>query len=114
MIVPDFKLRQNDTHLLVFIRVPYIKVSACEFYIEVKTFKFYLKPYLLSLNLEQPLKEVEEPTKAIYYHEKYLLEVHLEKATPSEVFDNLDLLTNILNNKKKTKKKPKMAVEVLN
>jgi|JI9StandDraft_1071089.scaffolds.fasta_scaffold594838_2 protein SHQ1 len=73
MIVPEFKLKQSDSHVLVYIRVPYIKVSACEFYIETSTFKFYLKPYLLSLTFEQPLREVEEPSKAIYYHEKYML-----------------------------------------
>lgn len=33
MIVPEFKLKQTETHVQVFIRVPYIKVSACEFYI---------------------------------------------------------------------------------
>jgi protein SHQ1 len=58
MIVPDFKLKQNDTHVIVFIRVPYIKVGACEFYIETDTFKFYLKPYLLSLAFENQLREV--------------------------------------------------------
>jgi protein SHQ1 len=49
MIVPEFKLKQDDRFLSVFIRLPYIKVSACEFFIEATTFKFYLKPYLLSL-----------------------------------------------------------------
>lgn len=57
MIVPEFKLKQTDAYVIVFIRVPYIKVTACEFYIEPDTFKFYLKPYLLSLSFEQPLKE---------------------------------------------------------
>ena len=56
MIVPDFKLKQNETHVQVYIRVPYIKVNSCEFYIESGTFKFFLKPYLLSLNFEQSLK----------------------------------------------------------
>ena len=73
MIVPEFKLKQNDNEVIVFIRVPYIKVSACEFYIEADTFKFYLKPYLLSLTLPGPLREAEEPAKAIYYHDKYML-----------------------------------------
>lgn len=53
--------------------MPYIKVSSCEFYIEANTFKFYLKPYLLSLSFEQRLKETEEPLKAVYYHDKYIL-----------------------------------------
>lgn len=50
MIVPEFKLKQTDNFIQVFIRVPYIKVAACEFYIEPNSFKFYLKPYLLTLS----------------------------------------------------------------
>jgi hypothetical protein len=68
MIVLEFKLNQNEGLVEVFIRVPYIKVSACEFGINGKSFKFYLKPYLLSLAFEQNLKDVEEPANAIYYH----------------------------------------------
>ena len=49
-------------------------------------FKFYLKPYLLSLSFDQPLKEVEEPDKATYYHEKHLLEVTLQKKNKGEFF----------------------------
>lgn len=79
MIVPEFKLKQDDQFVSIFIRVPYIKVTACEFFIESHSFKFFLKPYLLSLSFEQRLKEVEEPAKAVYYHEKYVLEVHLMK-----------------------------------
>lgn len=75
-------------------------------------FKFYIKPYLLSLDFVQNIKEVEEPSKAIYYHEKYILEVHLEKEKYGEVFENLDLLANIVSNKK-NKKKKKVAVEVI-
>ena len=58
MIIPDFKLKQTDSHIQVYIRVPYIKVSASEFYIEQNVFKFYIKPYLLSLKFSQPLKNV--------------------------------------------------------
>ena len=85
------------------IRVPYIKVSSCEFYIEETTFKFYLKPYLLSLSFEQPLKEAEEPEKATYYHEKHLLEVTLQKKNKGEFFDNLNLLSNVMSKSKDTK-----------
>ena len=34
MLIPDFKITQNDTHITIVIRVPYVKISACEFYIE--------------------------------------------------------------------------------
>ena len=79
MITPDFKLNQNTTHLIVYIRLPYIKVTACEFYIDRAEFKFYLKPYLLSLAFQQPLLLMEDPARAIYHHAKHILEVHLTK-----------------------------------
>jgi protein SHQ1 len=112
MIVPEFKLKQDDRFVSVFIRVPYIKVTACEFYIEANTFKFYLKPYLLSLSFEQRLSEAEEPAKATYYHEKYILEVHLEKHTPGEHFNNLDLISSVVN-RKKEKKSNRVSIEVI-
>lgn len=115
MLIPDFKITQTETHIIIVIRVPYVKVSACEFYIEQKTFKFYLKPYLLTLAFEQPLQEVEEPEKATYYHEKHLLEVTLAKKNKGEFFENLNLLSNILNKgvTKKEMAKKKVLVEVI-
>jgi protein SHQ1 len=88
----------------IFIRLPYVKVSSCEFHIEAGQFKFYLKPYLLSLSFEQLLKEAEEPVKAVYYHDKYVLEVHVEKKQCGEEFKNLELIAGLLNRKKEKKK----------
>jgi protein SHQ1 len=70
-------------------------------------FKFYLKPYLLSLSFEQSLKPSEEPAKAVYNHDKHILTVYLEKLTNKEYFQNLNLLSNILQNKKGDKKEQK-------
>ena len=75
-------------------------MTAAEFYIETKTFKFYLKPYLLSLSFEQSLKESDEPAKANYNYDKHMLTVYLEKLNKKEFFQNLHMLSNILNNKK--------------
>jgi len=59
MLIPDFKITQDDDFIIVSIRVPYVKVTACEFFIDEKHFKFYIKPYLLSLTFEQCLKVAE-------------------------------------------------------
>lgn len=66
------------------IRLPYLKVNAVEFHISSNCFKFFLKPYLLSLDFEQRLKETEEPASAQYDHSKHLLKVKLLKETPGE------------------------------
>ncbi len=49
------------------------------------------------------MKDVEEPAKAVYYHEKYILEVHLEKALAGEFFEKLDIISSLLSNKKEKK-----------
>lgn len=68
MIIPKFALSQSDDYLIITIRLPYVKVTNSEFYIEKFSFKFYLKPYFLTLNFEQPLKEEELPSEVIYDH----------------------------------------------
>lgn len=50
MLIPEFKITQDDDFIILSIRLPYVKVTACEFYIDERMFKFYLKPYLLSLS----------------------------------------------------------------
>lgn len=42
MIVPQFKLFQTDEHLIIVIRLPYVKVSSSELYIDEFDFKFFL------------------------------------------------------------------------
>ena len=112
MITPEFKLDQSPTHIKIYIRIPYLKVSACEFYIEQYQFKFYLKPYLLSINFESGLKIVEEPDKCVYYHEKYILEVWLLKENEGEVFGGLELLAKVAG-KSKNMEKGKGKVELV-
>ena len=68
MIIPQFSLTQDENFLIIVIRVPYVKISKAEFYIEKNGFKFYLKPYSLSLTFAQSLKEVEYPEHASYDH----------------------------------------------
>ena len=34
MITPEFRLSQTDSHLTIIIRLPYVKVSKSQFYIE--------------------------------------------------------------------------------
>lgn len=110
MLTPEFKITQTEAEVVVAVRLPYVKVSSCEFYIEEHTFKLYLKPYLLSLTFEECLQEAEEPAKAIYYQDKYILEVRLNKKQVGEHFQNLNLLSSLLNTKKSKKKKTLVEV----
>jgi hypothetical protein len=34
MLIPEFKITQDDEFIIISLRLPYVKVSACEFWIE--------------------------------------------------------------------------------
>ncbi len=67
MIVPRFRIVQTDEHLIIIVKVPYVKISNAEVYVEKFKFTFFLKPYLLNLNFKSELRE-EDPSSAVYDH----------------------------------------------
>jgi len=130
MIIPKFFLDQDGEFLIIIIRLPYVKISNSQFYIESDTFKFYLSPYYLNLTFKQPLQECEEPAFLSYDHNKCIknmekityfldeLTCKLKKQNKNEIFEDLNLLTNLLqksNKKEKSLKKIKKSplIEVL-
>ncbi len=115
-MIPEFQIDQDNECVSIAIRVPYLKVTKCEFYIEPFMFKFYLKPYLLSLDFEQELVQAEEPSRAVYDHDRYILKVFLKKKNYGEEFLNLNLLSSLLSNAKSKitpHKKKKALIEVV-
>ena len=101
MITPVFEVRQDDDFLYVEMRVPHMKVSSFDFYIEQDLFKFYAKPYFLKLVF--PGKMVEDGREqATYDIAAGLLTVRLPKESKGEQFPDLDLVT-LLQAKSKTK-----------
>jgi hypothetical protein len=56
MIVPVFRLSHEDTHVIIVIRVPYVKISSSEVFVELSNFRFYLKLCYLDLKFKQELK----------------------------------------------------------
>ena len=48
MITPQFKVDQNDSSLIISIKLKYVKISEIEFFVENNNFRFHLKPYFLS------------------------------------------------------------------
>ena len=67
MITPIFRISQEDGCLIIVIRLPYVKISSTEVFVDAYSFKFYLKPYYLNVNFKQALVE-EEPENATYDH----------------------------------------------
>lgn len=66
MITPDFHLSQDPDFLIIVIRVPYVKITNSQFYIESNAFKFFLSPYSLNLAFKQQLQECEDPAFLSY------------------------------------------------
>jgi protein SHQ1 len=113
MITPVFRLSQDDTHTIIVIRVPYVKISSSEVFVELSNFRFYLKPYYLNLTFKQELQQ-EEPESAIYDHNTYEITFKCKKMVTAEFFDDLDMITSLMKpkmEKKKTNYKP--TIEVL-
>jgi protein SHQ1 len=57
MLTPLFSLTQDDLHVTLVLRVPYMKASTMDYYISGPEFKFYAKPYYLRLTFPHMLAE---------------------------------------------------------
>ncbi|KAI9102735.1 SHQ1 protein-domain-containing protein [Phlyctochytrium arcticum] len=95
MLTPTFRLTQDDNIVTVIIKCPYIKSQDIEFFIEGPEFKFYAKPYFLRLQLPGSIVE-DGREKAVYDVGVGEITLQLPKATPGEVFADLDLLTKLM------------------
>ena len=96
---PKFHLNQNDTHIFIIIRVPYVRIGSMETHINKQDFMFYCKPYLLRIRLPKEVVDTEtNPAKAVYDadDENGTVTIHLPKLEPGVHFPDLDLLTSLL------------------
>lgn len=112
MITPDFKLGQTSEHLLVRIRLPYVKISKADFYNDEHVFKFYLKPYFLSLTFDEPLVP-DRILSPVYNHDSYLLEMKIEKKNKGETFANLQMINQLMRHPKPKEYKKKTGAPLI-
>ena len=96
-VTPEFQIRQDDEYLYIDIHVPYVRVSDMDFTIDGPLFSFYVKPYLLKLNLPGNLVD-DERAKATYDIENRngTITCHVPKENPG-FFPDLDLITKLLS-----------------
>ena len=96
-ILPRFSLTQDDEYVFIKIIVPHVRVSSAEIEIENSSFTFYCAPYLLKLTLPGELLD-DERANATYDVEKDggTLFVKAPKATFGQIFEDLDLVTRLL------------------
>lgn len=98
MITPFFKLEQDEQFLTVTIKVKYVRISEVEFFIEKNNFRFSLKPYFLNLYFSHNLKDTEKNSSK-YDVDNGILTCRVEKEIFGEIFENLDLLSNLIHDK---------------
>ena len=100
--VPRFHLEQDDAHVRVVIRVPYVRVNqqTLQTHVDGTTFSFYCKPYLLNLNLPEEVVDTDQnPARAVYDmgDQHGTVTIHLPKSVPGTAFQGLDLLTKLMS-----------------
>lgn len=110
MLTPQFEIKQFDDYLLITIKAPYIKSNDVEIYIESNEFKFYVKPYFLRLYFPGDIIE-DGREKAEYDVNTGVFKVEVPKKNCGEFFPDLDMLTTLLETKKKHMMKTIEVVE---
>ena len=103
MITPIFFLSQNNECLIIKVRLPYVKISSVDILADGNIFRLFLHPYFLEINLKNELKQ-NAIKKTVYDHNNFYLTIEIEKKNKDENFENLNLLTSLLNPEKKEKK----------
>jgi protein SHQ1 len=106
MITPKFTLEQNNDFLVLKMHCPYIKATDVEIDISGTEFRFYCRPYFLRLHFPCPLIE-NGNERSIYDIESGEVTLHLPKETPGLFFDDLDLLTKLMDIKPAAEEKNK-------
>ncbi|KAF1334848.1 Shq1 like protein, partial [Globisporangium splendens] len=98
--IPRFHVTQDAAWVFVHVHVPYVRVSEMEFYVDGTHFTFFCKPYLLKLQFPHEVVD-DELAKAVYDPNKDhgTIVVHLPKKEPGQEFEDLDMLTKLLQPK---------------
>lgn len=102
MIAPRFYLGQDETQVHVHIFIKYAKVSEVEIEIQENRFWFYLKPYHLKLSLPGKLVS-DSPGDLQYDIDKGEIIISVKKLVQGEEFQDLDLISKLLESKKSKK-----------
>jgi len=117
MLTPSFEVDQDESHVLLRIYVPYVRMQGMDFLVVDNVLRFHCKPYFLRLTFEDKLHDQEDLHTGDYNFETGWLLLRLAKATPGQNFKELHLMSKLLLNSTETmtsdgrKKIP--AVEVI-
>lgn len=111
MLIPQFQLDQDQETVTATIRAPYCDLAELDVHVDGDNFVFWCSPYLLNLRLPAPLAG-STPTESSFNSDDGTFSFTLKKANPGEHFDGLDLITSLLQTKKKPDINPPL-IEVI-
>jgi protein SHQ1 len=102
VVTPKFFLNQDDEHVIICIKVPYIKISGAEMLVDGSNFSFFCAPYLLKLHFPSCFAENADESPATYDidNDYGTLTAKLAKKNKGEFFVDLDMLTTLFQTRK--------------
>lgn len=99
MRTPRFECSQDEEFVHVRVHVPYVRTQDFEFSIDGSEFRFYVKPFLLHLDFRKEI--VEDGRESVEYdYETGYAEIDLPKKEAGTYFENLAMLSWLLNGSK--------------
>ncbi|KAJ3326278.1 Hsp90 cochaperone shq1 [Boothiomyces sp. JEL0866] len=111
MLTPSFQISQDEEYIIIEMKCPYIKAQSVEIDVNDKEFRFYGKPYFLRLHFTHSLIE-NGKEKSSYNTDTGMLLLHIPKAEKGKHFEDLDLLTKLLDIKEKPAEKKVLIQEI--
>lgn len=95
MLTPRFKLTQDENHVYINVHAPYTNVGDTEIDVDGENFLFVSSPYFLRLRLPGRIVD-NERSKGSYICDSGEFNLTFDKESPSEQFENLDMITSLL------------------
>ncbi|KAJ3273002.1 Hsp90 cochaperone shq1 [Terramyces sp. JEL0728] len=111
MLTPVFAISQDEEYIIIEMKCPYIKAQSVEIDVNDKEFRFYGKPYFLRLHFSRSLVE-NGREKSSYNTDTGVLLLHIPKAEEGQHFEDLDLLTKLMDIKEKPAEKKILIEEI--
>ncbi|XP_033213778.1 protein SHQ1 homolog [Belonocnema kinseyi] len=109
MLIPRFELTQSDEEVFIVLHAPYANIKDTEVHVEGNDFRFYSSPYYLRLNLPGEIVE-NDASAGTYDCEKGAFSMRFSKVNKGEHFENLDMISSLLQPPKKKTNIPNIEV----